>query len=262
MNGGGSGDSKQTTPLYDSFFPLTLGPNTLGDDRCRFRVWAPKAKQLKLLLQTNEKRSLPMERQENGYFETVAEGVAPGSLYQFRIDEQRDRPDPASRFQPHGVHRFSQVVSSDFDWEDANWFGLPLDDYVIYELHVGTFTTEGTFAAIEIHLDELKELGVTAIELMPVAQFPGTRNWGYDGVHPFAVQNSYGGPQELKRLVNACHVRGLAVVLDVVYNHLGPEGNYLEDFGHYFTDCYQTPWGKALNFDGEHSDEVRQFFKI
>jgi len=137
---------------------------------------------------------------------------------------------------------------------------LPLEEYIIYELHVGTFTKEGTFDAVIPHLDELKALGITAVELMPVAQFPGNRNWGYDGVYPFAVQGSYGGPLGLRRLVSACHQRGLAVVLDVVYNHLGPEGNYIADFGPYFTERYQTPWGAALNFDGPHSDEVRRFF--
>ena len=147
-----------------------------------------------------------------------------------------------------------------FPWQDRHWFGIPLEDYVIYELHVGAFTPEGTFDAVIPHLDNLKELGVSAVELMPVAQFPGDRNWGYDGVDLFAVQNSYGGPQGLKRLVNACHERQLALVLDVVYNHLGPEGNYLAEYGPYFTDRYKTPWGSAINFDGPHSDEVRRFF--
>src|SRR6185503_2081252 len=147
-----------------------------------------------------------------------------------------------------------------FDWQDQTWKGLPLPDYLIYELHVGTFTAEGTFDAAISYLDGLRELGITAIELMPVAQFPGNRNWGYDGVYPYAVQNSYGGPLALKRLVQACHERGLAAILDVVYNHLGREGNYLRELGHYFTDRYRTPWGDAVNFDGPHSDEVRRFF--
>jgi maltooligosyltrehalose trehalohydrolase len=190
----------------------------------------------------------------------VVEGVNPGALYHYRLDGQTERPDPASRFQPQGVHGPSQVLDGDFPWDDADWSGLPLEDYIFYELHVGTFTPDGTFAAILAHLDELSALGITALQLMPVAQFPGERNWGYDGVFPFAVQDSYGGPHGLKQLVNACHQRGLAVVLDVVYNHLGPEGNYLGDFGPYFTDRYKTPWGLALNFDGPHSDEVRRFF--
>ena len=144
--------------------------------------------------------------------------------------------------------------------KSLHWSGIPLSHYVLYELHVGTFTAQGAFDAIVPHLDELKDLGITSIEIMPVAQFPGDRNWGYDGVYPFAVQNSYGGPEGLKRLVDACHQRGLAVTLDVVYNHLGPEGNYLNDFGPYFTDRYRTPWGSAINFDGPDSDEVRRFF--
>jgi len=151
-------------------------------------------------------------------------------------------------------------VNRDFTWEDTCWFGISLEKYIIYELHVGTFTHLGTFDAVIPHLPELKDLGITAVELMPVAQFPGDRNWGYDGVYPFAVQSSYGGPAGLKRLVNACHKEGLAVILDVVYNHLGPEGNYLNDFGFYFTARYQTPWGPALNFDGAESDHVRRYF--
>jgi maltooligosyltrehalose trehalohydrolase len=152
------------------------------------------------------------------------------------------------------------VVNPDFSWGDDSWSGLPLSEYIIYEIHVGTFTPDGTFAAIIPWLQDLKNLGITAIELMPVAQFPGSRNWGYDGTYPFAVQNSYGGPAGLKRLVNRCHQVGLAVVLDVVYNHLGPEGNYLADFGPYFTDRYRGPWGSPINFDGSHSDEVRRYF--
>jgi maltooligosyltrehalose trehalohydrolase len=158
------------------------------------------------------------------------------------------------------VHGPSAVVDPSFHWSDATWQGLPLEDYLLYEIHVGAFTPEGTLDAIVERLDALRDLGVTAIELMPLAQFPGTRNWGYDGVHPFAVQASYGGPLALKRLVDACHRRGLAVALDVVYNHLGPEGNYLSEFGPYFTDRYRTPWGEAINFDGPWSDEVRRYF--
>jgi maltooligosyltrehalose trehalohydrolase len=171
-----------------------------------------------------------------------------------------ERADPASRFQPEGVHGPSEVVDSGFAWTDQGWSGIPLEQYVLYELHVGTFTRHGTFDAIIPRIRELRDLGITAIELMPVAQFPGKRNWGYDGVYPFAVQNSYGGPAALKRLINACHLEGMAVVLDVVYNHLGPEGNYLADFAPYFADFYRTPWGPALNFDGPQSDHVRRYF--
>jgi maltooligosyltrehalose trehalohydrolase len=199
-------------------------------------------------------------QEENGYHQALVEGAGPGSLYFFRLDREKERPDPASRFQPQGVHGPSQVMSPIFPWADQGWLGLPLRDYVLYELHVGAFSPEGTFEGAVSYLDELKDLGVTAVELMPVAQFPGQRNWGYDGVYPFAVQDSYGGPEGLTRLVNECHKRSLAVVLDVVYNHLGPEGNYLRDFGPYFTDRYNTPWGQAINFDGPENREVRRFF--
>jgi maltooligosyltrehalose trehalohydrolase len=214
---------------------------------------------IELVLTAPERRRVAMTRAERGYHEVLAENVSPGARYCFAI-QGREFPDPASRLQPAGVHEPSQVISQDFEWSDECWFGLPLRDYLIYELHVGTFTPEGTFDAVIPHLSELKELGVTAVEIMPVAQFSGDRNWGYDGVYPFAVQNSYGGPESLKRLVNAAHKIGLAVVLDAVYNHLGPEGNYFAEFGPYFTERYRTPWGRALNFDGPFSDEVRRYF--
>jgi maltooligosyltrehalose trehalohydrolase len=201
-----------------------------------------------------------MQFQSFGYHTADVEGIAPGSRYFYRLPSGEEFPDPASRHQPDGVHGPSEVVNPRFDWTDGEWFGPPIETYVIYELHVGAFTPEGTFDAVIAHLNELVEFGITAIELMPVAQFPGARNWGYDGVHPFAAQNSYGGPLGLKRLVNACHATGLAVILDVVYNHVGPEGNYLPRFAPYFTDRYKTPWGSALNFDGPHSDDVRHFF--
>jgi maltooligosyltrehalose trehalohydrolase len=207
-----------------------------------------------------EERVVELAPAPCGYFRGGASGVGPGTRFFYRLDDRLERPDPASRFQPAGVHGPSEVAASQFEWGDQNWRGLPLEDFVLYEIHVGTFTREGTLDAIVPRLDALKDLGITAIELMPVAQFPGGRNWGYDGVYPFAVQDSYGGPAGLKRLVNACHQRGLAVVLDVVYNHLGPEGSYLADFAPYFTDRYHTPWGSAINFDGPGSDEVRRFF--
>jgi maltooligosyltrehalose trehalohydrolase len=237
-----------------------LGASLLADGSCRFLVWAPQAERVDLRLLGASERLVPMERKPSGYHETRVEALAPGALYRYRLNGDKERPDPASRFQPEGVHGPSQVLDSSFAWEDRAWFGLPLERYVIYELHVGAFTREGTFDAVIPHLENLKQVGVTAIELMPVAQFPGDRNWGYDGVYPFAVQNSYGGPDSLRRLVDACHRSGLAVVLDVVYNHLGPEGNYLADFAPYFTERYRTPWGRALNFDGPESDEVRRFF--
>ncbi len=202
-----------------------------------------------------------MERDDRGHWLAETKDVISGGRYLYRLDGERDRPDPASRFQPEGVHGPSMLVDlSAFAWEDRGWKGIALRDYIIYEIHAGAFTPAGTFDAIVPRLDYLKELGMTAVELMPVAQFPGTRNWGYDGVYPYAVQNSYGGPEGLMRLVNSCHRKGLAVVLDVVYNHLGPEGNYLGDYGPYFTDRYKTPWGDAINFDGPYSDEVRRYF--
>ncbi len=238
---------------------ITLGSVYLGGGRSRFKVWAPLVRRVEVRLLSPRDQTVGLEERE-GYHQAVLEGVEPGSLYRYRLDGSKERPDPVSRFQPEGVHGPSQVVNTNFLWQDADWFGLPLRDYVLYELHVGVFTREATFAAVIPHLDDLKELGITAVEIMPVAQFPGARNWGYDGVYPFAVQNSYGGPEGLKRLVNECHKRGLAVVLDVVYNHLGPEGNYLADFGPYFTDRYRTPWGHAVNFDGPENREVRRFF--
>jgi maltooligosyltrehalose trehalohydrolase len=202
-----------------------------------------------------------MERDALGYHRVSVDNVSAGSRYLFRLDSTLERADPASRFQPEGVHGPSQVVDlQSFSWTDAAWKGFALEDSVFYELHVGTFTQEGTLASLIPRLDDLAELGVNTIELMPIAQFPGARNWGYDGVYPYAVQNSYGSPLDLQALVNEAHARGLAVALDVVYNHLGPEGNHLADLGPYFTDHYRTPWGAALNFDGADSDEVRQFF--
>lgn len=231
------------------------------DGSCTFSVWAPLRNTVAVRIVSPEEQTVPMKQDEQGYWHAEVKNVLPGARYLYRIDNDRDRPDPASRFQPEGVHGPSEVVDhAAFSWDDKNWKGLSLQDYILYELHVGTFTPEGSFDAIVSRLDYLQELGVTAIELMPVAQFPGSRNWGYDGVYPYAVQNSYGGPDGLKRLVNACHLRGIAVVLDVVYNHLGPEGNYLWDFGPYFTNKYKTPWGDAINFDSPYSDQVRDYF--
>ncbi len=237
-----------------------LGATYLGDSRCRFLVWAPLVAKVHVHIVSPKEQTFPLARDAQGYHQVIVEGVAPGYRYFYRLDSVKEHPDPASRFQPAGVHGPSQVIDLLFPWADQEWSGLPLEEYIIYELHVGTFTKEGTFESVIPYLDELKELGVTAVELMPVAQFPGDRNWGYDGVCPFSVQDSYGGPEELRHLVNACHQQGLAVILDVVYNHFGPEGNYLADFGPYFSERYQTPWGAALNFDGPHSDEVRRFF--
>ncbi len=236
-----------------------LGAIYLGDARCLFRVWAPQAASVAVHLVTPNDRLLPLRR-AGEYFHGLFTDIPPGSRYFYRFTDGRERPDPASRGQPEGVHGPSQVVDMTFPWTDQQWVGRPLREYVIYELHVGTFTPEGTFAAIIPHLPRLRELGITALELMPVAQFPGERNWGYDGVYPFAVHQAYGGAAGLQHLVNACHAHGLAVVLDVVYNHLGPEGNYFWEYGPYFTDQYQTPWGQAINYDQAYSEGVREFF--
>jgi maltooligosyltrehalose trehalohydrolase len=237
-----------------------LGAHPLPGGGLRFQVWAPFAESAGLHALSPRDRVVAMKRCENGYFRARVDDLAPGCRYRFVLDGAKERPDPASRYQPEGVHGPSQVLDPSFEWQDGAWRGLPLEQYILYELHVGAFTPEGTFEAVIPFLPYLRDLGVTAIELMPVAQFPGTRNWGYDGVYPFAVQHSYGGPTGLKRLIDACHRQGLGVTLDVVYNHLGPEGNYLADFGPYFTETYQTPWGAALNFDGPASDDVRRFF--
>src|SRR5436189_103739 len=237
-----------------------LGAVWLDESRCRFRVWAPLSGEVQLHILSPQEYLLPMQQRPNGYHQVTVEELPRGARYKYRLATGKELPDPVSRYQPEGVHGPSEAVDPRFDWQDQHWFGLPIENYIIYELHAGTFTTEGTFEAVLRHLDDLVNVGITAVEIMPVAQFPGTRNWGYDGVFPFAVQNSYGGPVALKKVVNACHQRGLAVILDVVYNHLGPEGNYLSQFGPYFTGRYKTPWGLALNFDDAHSDEVRHFF--
>lgn len=238
-----------------------MGATYLGEGRCRFRVWAPYAHTVALHIVAPENRIVPLHRAGRGYYEAVVSAVPPGSRYFYLLDGKKERPDPASRYQPEGVHGPSAVVDlTRQPWPDERWRGHPQEELIFYELHVGTFTPEGTFQAIIPYLPELAALGITVVELMPVAQFPGSRNWGYDGVYPFAVQNTYGGPQALRQFVAACHQQGFSVFLDVVYNHLGPEGNYLGDFGPYFTDRYQTPWGRAINFDGPGSDEVRRFF--
>ncbi|HMK64458.1 MAG TPA: malto-oligosyltrehalose trehalohydrolase, partial [Thermodesulfobacteriota bacterium] len=206
--------------------------------------------------------TVPMEPEGRGYFSVLAGGFKPGSRYFYLLNGEVVRPDPASRSQPQGVNGPSEIINPRaFTWQDQSWKGLPQEALIIYEIHIGTFTPSGTFEGVIPLLDILKgELGITALELMPVAQFSGNRNWGYDGTYLYAPQNSYGGPRGLKTLINACHQRGLAVILDVVYNHLGPEGNYLGEYGPYFTDRYKTPWGPAINFDGPQSDEIRRFF--
>lgn len=238
-----------------------LGAAWLGDSRTRFVVWAPRATAVDVVFE-GALPTIRMDPAPRGYFVATIDGAPPGTRYRFRLDgdDARIYPDPASRSQPGGVHAPSAVVDPSFEWTDDGWRGLRLRDYVIYEIHTGLFTRQGTFDAAIDRLPYLRDLGITAVELMPVAQFAGQRNWGYDGACPFAPQDSYGGPDGLRRLVDACHAHGIAVVLDVVYNHLGPEGNYLAEFGPYFTDRYHTPWGAAINFDGGGSDEVRRYF--
>jgi maltooligosyltrehalose trehalohydrolase len=207
-----------------------------------------------------EPRVFQLQPEDKGYFATSVRDLKPRTRYFYLLDGMQQRPDPVSRSQPEGVHGPSEVINPDeFKWQDQDWRGIPLEEMIIYEIHTGTFTHDGTFEAIIPYLDYIKDLGVTTVELMPVAQFAGNRNWGYDGTYLYAPQNSYGGPIGLKTLTNACHQEGLAVILDVVYNHLGPEGNYLGDYGPYFTEHYKTPWGPAINFDGPESDEARRF---
>jgi maltooligosyltrehalose trehalohydrolase len=231
------------------------------DGAMEWRVWAPHVKAVDLILfDESQQKVEAMTPEPHGYFLYRREAVADGQRYAYALDGGPERGDPASRSQPHGVAGPSAVVlPSAFRWSDEAWAGVRREDLVLYELHVGTFTPEGTFDAVIPRLPALRELGITAVEVMPVGQFPGTRNWGYDGVYIFAPQDSYGGPAGLQRLVNACHEQGLACILDVVYNHVGPEGNFLSQFGPYFTDHYRTPWGHAVNYDGAGSEAVRAF---
>ena len=237
-----------------------LGATPLADGSCRFLVWAPRSASVSVHLDGAEERTEPLRNLGRGYHGGDVAGCPPGTDAMYRLDDGSEHPDPASRHQHHGVAGPSRVWDPDFAWTDDGWTGIPWTDTVLYEAHVGTWTPEGTFDAAVQHLPELVDLGVTTLELMPVAQFPGARNWGYDGVFPYAVQDSYGGPDGLRRLVDACHGHGLAVCLDVVYNHLGPGGNVLPRYGPYFTDHYHTPWGAAMNLDQAGSDEVRRYF--
>jgi len=237
------------------------GATVSAEGFCTFTVWAPLKKKMVLHITHPQQQKIEMRQDEDGYFQATAPNITHHTKYFFRPDDENDYPDPASQYQPEGVHGPSMVINdAHFKWTDAAWKGIPFKDLVLYELHVGTFSPEGTFDGIVSRLDHFVETGINAIELLPLAQFPGSRNWGYDGVFPYAVQNSYGGPEGLKKLVDACHQKGIAVFVDVVYNHIGPEGNYFEKFGPYFTEKYQTPWGNAINYDGEWSDGVRDYF--
>lgn len=240
---------------------LDIGAYPIGAGEWKFRLWAPFASKVDLVLSKGkDKVSFDLTREPTGYYSGIETSVE-GTKYAYVIDKEKRRGDPASRYQPDGINGDSCLVDpSKYSWSDSSWKGVPLSDLIIYELHVGTFTKEGTFESLIPFLHYLgNELGVTAIEIMPVAQFPGNRNWGYDGVMMYAVQNTYGGPLGLKKLVDSCHSAGLGVVLDVVYNHLGPEGNHLSDFGPYFSNKYRTPWGPSINYDSGGSDEVRRY---
>jgi maltooligosyltrehalose trehalohydrolase len=226
-----------------------------------FSLWAPHARRVDLLVGPDAGgERLPMRDIGHGWW--LVEAAVSGPVdYQFSLDDGPPLPDPRSAWQPRGVHGPSRVVDhSSFEWRHDSWSGADLLGAVIYELHVGTFTPEGTFDAAIGRLDHLVTLGVDFVELLPVAAFPGARGWGYDGVFPYAVQDSYGGPDGLKRFVDACHSRGLRAILDVVYNHLGPDGNTLPRCGPYFTEKFATPWGQAVNFADSESDEVRRYF--
>jgi maltooligosyltrehalose trehalohydrolase len=241
---------------------LPFGANVV-ERGVAFRVWAPASERVDVVIHGARDRTEPLAPEGDGWFSAAVAGIGAGARYRYRLDGGDAFPDPASRFQPEGVHGPSEVVDpTDFRWTDDGWRGVDPEALVVYELHVGTATEAGTFDALVDRLDHVAALGATAVELMPVAAFPGERNWGYDGVDLFAPAAAYGDPEGLRRLVDAAHARGLAVILDVVYNHLGPEGNYLHAVtgGRFFTSRHHTPWGDAVNVDGPESRAVRDFF--
>ena len=238
---------------------MTESPGAhVGATGTTFVLWAPLAADVAVVIGD---RRHALEPLDDGYWRVFVDGAGDGDTYRYSIDGGDLLPDPASAHQPDGVHGSSAIVDpQQFEWSDDEWRGRRLAGTVVYELHVGTFTPAGTLDAAILELPRLSALGVTTVELMPVNGFPGRRNWGYDGVFAYAVQDNYGGPAALARFVDAAHAHGLAVILDVVYNHLGPEGNYLPRFGPYFTDEFQTPWGPAVNVSGRGSDGVRRYF--
>jgi maltooligosyltrehalose trehalohydrolase len=240
---------------------MPFGAELTSDGQVRFRLWAPAAQKVEVVLQ-NGAGAIEMSARADGFFEVLTNRAKAGSLYKYRIDGKTEVPDPASRYNPEDIHGASEVIDPNaFKWDDGDWRGRRWHEAIVYELHVGTFTPEGTFAGAAKKLDHLKELGVTAIELMPIADFPGKRGWGYDGVLMFAPESAYGRPEDLKAFVVAAHQRGLAVMLDVVYNHFGPEGNYLNVYApQFFTEKHHTPWGAAINFDAPGSRHVRDFY--
>ncbi len=236
-----------------------VGANVLADGRVHLRVWAPRADRVDAVFPSHD-RVIPLSSVAGGYHEQTFEGIGHGDRYAFSLDGGPPRPDPASRFQPDGVHAASQIVdTSTLRASVPVWKGVSKRELVIYELHLGSFTNEGTYLAAINRLGELADLGISAVELMPLAQAPGRWNWGYDGVNLFAPRNTYGTPEQLCKFIDACHDRGMAVLLDVVYNHLGPEGNYLREFAPYFSSKYPTPWGEALDFESDAGQDVRQF---
>jgi malto-oligosyltrehalose trehalohydrolase len=243
---------------------MPFGADVQSDGSVRFRLWAPQAQSVHLEFKSclSGQKAIPLEKQMHGWYQLHTSEAHPGTLYRYQINKDMSVPDPASRFQPSDVHGHSEVVEpSAFKWEDAQWQGRPWEETVIYELHVGTFTPEGTFAAACERLDYLVDLGITAVELMPVADFPGKRNWGYDGALLFAPDSTYGHPENFKQFVQTAHQKGLSVLLDVVYNHFGPEGNYLHVYAKsFFSEKHNTPWGAGINFDGPESRTVRDFF--
>ena len=231
-----------------------------GRDAVEFRVWAPTPREITLRLTRagEQPQDIPMRRDGEEFVATAE--ARPGDRYAYILDGSQPIPDPVSRFLPEGVHGPTEIVDpSLYAWADLDWHGLPLDEAVIYELHTGTFTPQGTFDSAAEKLPYLKDLGITVVEVMPVAAAPGRRNWGYDGVSPYAVQANYGGPAAFRRFVDAAHQLGVAVILDVVYNHLGPEGNYLRMFAPYFTAHHHTPWGDAVNYDDAGCEQVRRY---
>ncbi len=255
--------ASQTGNVVRRHHLMPFGAEVLATGGVRFRLWAPAAHDVALCLQSGPaSRILPMDTLAAGWFELTTSAAGPGTRYRFRIDRDIEVPDPASRYQPQDVHGPSEVIDPlAFEWSDGEWRGRAWSQTVLYELHVGASSRQGGFSGVQSRLDRLAELGVTAIQIMPVADFPGARNWGYDGVLPFAPDSSYGRPEALKVLVQAAHARGLMVFLDVVYNHFGPDGNYLPRYAPAFLDSRRhTPWGAAINFDGEDSSGVRQYF--
>jgi maltooligosyltrehalose trehalohydrolase len=237
----------------------SIGVN-FNSGQARIVLWAPQAEKVELFI-VSQNAYLSLQSDKRGYWRLQTDALKPGDHYFFRLNGGKQLPDPVSMSQPDGIYGPSQAVDlKNYKWTDTHWTNIPLQDYIMYEVHTGTFTPEGNFASMEQKLDYLVDLGITAIEIMPVSQFAGERNWGYDGVFPFCVQNTYGSAAGLQQLVDACHQKGLAVILDVVYNHVGPEGNNLGEFGPYFTEKYNTPWGNAINFDDAWCDGVRQYY--